>query len=179
MTKQVMNNAPMDTVNFKRKTNFGWLFKRAIRDSRRNRGRLLLFISSIVFGIGALVAIYSFRYNIQNDVNEQAASLIGADLTITGNKEPDTKMQKLLDSLGDDRSQERSFPSMVYFIKSQSTRLVQVKALQGAFPYYGELETTPLQAGRSFKTGKNALVDKTLMLQFNAKAGDSIKVGNE
>jgi putative ABC transport system permease protein len=58
------------------------------------------------------------------------------------------QMQKLLDSLGDNRSQERSFPSMVYFIKSQSTRLVQVKALQGAFPYYGELETTPLQAGR-------------------------------
>jgi putative ABC transport system permease protein len=89
MIKPVMNNAPMDTVNFKRKINFGWLFKMAIRDSRRNRGRLLLFISSIVFGIGALVAIYSFRYNIQNDVNEQAASLIGADLTITGNKEPD------------------------------------------------------------------------------------------
>jgi putative ABC transport system permease protein len=179
MIKPVINNAPMDPVNFKRKINFSWLFKMAIRDSRRNRGRLLLFISSIVFGIGALVAIYSFRYNIQNDVNEQAAGLIGADLTISGNKEPDAKMQKLLDSLGDDHSQERSFPSMVYFIKSQSTRLVQVKALQGAFPYYGELETMPVQAGRSFKTGKNALVDKTLMLQFNAKVNDSIKVGNE
>jgi hypothetical protein len=52
MTKPVMNNTPMDTVNFKRKINFGWLFKMALRDSRRNRGRLLLFISSIVFGIG-------------------------------------------------------------------------------------------------------------------------------
>ncbi len=95
MIKPVMNNAPMDTVNYKRKINFAWLFKMALRDSRRNRGRLLLFISSIVFGIGALVAIYSFRYNIQNDINEQAASLIGADLTISGNKEPDAKMQKL------------------------------------------------------------------------------------
>jgi putative ABC transport system permease protein len=65
----------------------------ALRDSRRNRSRLLLFISSIVFGIGALVAIYSFKYNIQNDVNDQAATLIGADLTITGNKEPDAKLK--------------------------------------------------------------------------------------
>ena len=169
----------MDNVSFKRKTNPGWLFTMALRDSRRNRGRLLLFISSIVFGIGALVAIYSFRYNIQNDINQQAATLIGADLTISGNKEPDAKIQKLLDSLGDDRSQERSFPSMVYFVKSQSTRLVQVKALQGAFPYYGELETMPVKAGAAFKKGKNALVDKTLMLQFNAKVGDSVKVGNE
>ncbi|TSD67230.1 FtsX-like permease family protein [Inquilinus sp. KBS0705] len=169
----------MDTTNYKRKTNVAWLFKMALRDSRRNRGRLLLFISSIVFGIGALVAIYSFRYNIQNDVNGQAATLIGADLTINGNKEPDAKLQRLLDSLGGDRSQERSFASMVYFPKTQGTRLVQVRALEGAFPYYGELETTPVQAGRTFKKGKNALVDKTLMLQFNARVNDSIKVGRQ
>ncbi|MCQ6959504.1 ABC transporter permease [Mucilaginibacter aquariorum] len=179
MIKPVMSNAPMDTVNFKRKINIAWLFKMALRDSRRNRGRLLLFISSIVFGIGALVAIYSFRYNIQNDVNDQAATLIGADLTISGNKQPDAKLQKLLNSLGDDRSEERSFPSMVYFTKSQSTRLVQVKALHGNFPYYGDLETTPVKAGRDFKKGKYALVDKTLMLQFNANVNDSIKVGQE
>jgi putative ABC transport system permease protein len=179
MIKPVMNNAAMDTTNFKRKINVAWLFKMALRDSRRNRGRLLLFISSIVFGIGALVAIYSFRYNIQNDVNEQAATLIGADLTINGNKAPDDKLNKLLDSLGDNRSQERSFASMIYFPKSQGTRLVQVRALQGAFPYYGALETTPLQAGSSFKKGKNALVDKTLMLQFNVHVNDSIKVGTQ
>ncbi|MET3982056.1 putative ABC transport system permease protein [Mucilaginibacter sp. UYP27] len=179
MIKPVMNNAPMDNVNFKRKINFAWLFKMALRDSRRNRSRLLLFISSIVFGIAALVAIYSFRYNIQNDINQQAATLIGADLTISGNKEPDEKLQKVLDKLGDDRSQERSFPSMVLFRKTFSTRLVQVKALEGNFPYYGELETTPVQAGRAFKTGQYALVDKTLMLQFNAKVGDSVSVGNE
>jgi putative ABC transport system permease protein len=142
MIKPAMNNPPMDTENYNRKINRAWLFKMALRDSRRNRSRLLLFISSIVFGIGALVAIYSFRYNIQNDINEQAASLIGADLSISGNKAPDTKLQKLLDSVGDERSQERSFPSMIYFPKGNGTRLVQVKALQGGFPYYGELETT-------------------------------------
>jgi putative ABC transport system permease protein len=167
----------MDQLNYNRKINFAWLFKMALRDSRRNRSRLLLFISSIVFGIAALVAIYSFRYNIQNDVDSQAATLIGADLTISGNKQPDKKLQALLDSMGDDRSQERSFPSMVYFTKSQGTRLVQVKALEGKFPYYGELETTPLRAGKDFKKGQYALVDKTLMLQFNARVNDSIKVG--
>lgn len=174
-----MTNPQMDTLNFKRKINFGWLFKMAVRDSRRNRSRLLLFISSIVFGIGALVAIYSFRYNIQNDVDNQAATLIGADLTISGNKAPDGKLKALTDSLGDDRSQERSFASMVLFPKTKGTRLVQVRALQGNFPYYGELETMPATAGNTFKKGKYALVDKTLMMQFNAKVNDSVKVGNQ
>ena len=162
----------------KRKINISWLFEMAWRDSRRNRSRLLLFISSIIFGIAALVAIYSFRYNLQNDINSQAATLIGADLAISGTRPADAAVKPLLDSLGDERSEERSFVSMVYFTKSKGTRLVQVRALQGSFPYYGSLETTPVEAGKSFKQGKTALVDKTLMLQFNARVNDSIKVGN-
>jgi putative ABC transport system permease protein len=167
----------MDNVNYNRKINFAWLFKMALRDSRRNRARLLLFISSIVFGIAALVAIYSFKYNIQNDINAQAATLIGADLSINGNKQPDKKLQTLLDSIGGDRSEERSFASMIYFTRT-GHKAGKHKGIKGAFPYYGSLETTPLQAGTAFKTGKFALVDKTLMLQFNARVNDSIKVGN-
>lgn len=161
----------------KRKTNIPWLFEMALRDSRKNRSRLFLFISAIIFGIGALVAIYSFRYNLQNDINAQAATLIGADLSISGNKPADADIKPLLNSLGDRRSEERSFVSMIYFPKTQGTRLVQVKALQGGFPYYGTLETEPVSAGASFKNSRSALVDKTLALQFNVHVNDSIKVG--
>jgi putative ABC transport system permease protein len=149
----------------------------AYRDSRRNVGRLLLFISSIILGIAALVAIYSLGDNVRRDVDEQAASLIGADLEITTNKPVEPSIKGLLDSLGDRRSHEQYFASMVMFTKSKGTRLVQVRALQGEFPYYGELETSPQQAGKSFRNRQAALVDKTLMLQYNAQPGDSIKVG--
>lgn len=169
----------MDTVDYKRKINIGWLFNMAWRDSRKNRSRLFLFISAIVFGIAALVAIYSFRYNVQNDVDGQAATLIGADLLISSNKPADASLKKMLDSLGDKRSQERSFASMAYFPKTNGTRLVQIRALQGDYPYYGTIETTPIEAGTSFKNGQTALVDKTLMLQFNVHVGDSVRVGNE
>ena len=138
----------------------------------------MLFISAIIFGIAALVAIYSFRYNLERDINSQAANLVGADLAVYSGKAPDTQIKPLLDSLGDERSQERSFVSMVYFPKTGGTRLVQVHALQGAFPYYGNLETTPVAAGTGFKKSRSALVDKLLMLQFDAKAGDSVKIGD-
>src|ERR1700712_2551619 len=170
-----MDNTP---INYKRKLNIPWLFEMAWRDSGRNRLRFFLFVSSVVFGIAALVAIYSFGFNLKKDVDTQAATLIGADLTIMRNKPVDVTMQPLIDSLGDKRSEERSFPSMIYFPKSQGTRLAQVRALHGEFPYYGSLETVPVQAGKDFRYGKNALVDQTLMLQFNAKVNDSIKVGN-
>lgn len=149
----------------------------AWRDSRRNRSRLFLFISSIILGIAALVAIYSLGDNLKNDIDNQAAGLIGADLEISTNKPIEPKLRKLVDSLGSTRSEEQSFASMVYFPKSEGTRLVQVKALQGNFPYYGSLETEPAGAGTLFKTRRSALVDKTLLLQYNASVGDSVKIG--
>lgn len=150
----------------------------AWRDGRRNKSRLFLFISSIVLGIAALVAVYSFKDNLQRDIDNQAKILTGADLIVEGRKLPGKKTMALLDTLGIERATERTFVSMVYFTKNQGSRLVQIRALQGNYPFYGEIETTPASAGQSFRQGqRTALVDKTLMLQFNVKRGDSIKVG--
>ena len=158
--------------------NFPWLLKMAWRDSRRNRSRLLLFVSSIILGIAAMVAIYSLGDNMSDEVDRQAASLLGADLQLGSGKQVSPAIRKMVDSLGDRRSEQRMFPSMIYFSKSNKTRLVQVRALSGEFPYYGELETVPSSAGRTFRNGQAALVDQTMMLQYDAKVGDSVKIGN-
>ena len=160
------------------KINFSWLVKMAWRDSRRNRSRLMLFVSSIILGIAAMVAIYSLGDNMSDEVDRQAASLLGADLMIGTNKEVSPAIQKMVDSLGDRRSEQRNFPSMIYFSKSNKTRLVQVRALGGEFPYYGILETVPAAAGKAFRNGQAALVDQTMMLQYEAAVGDTVKVGN-
>ncbi len=160
------------------KINFSWLVKMAWRDSRRNRSRLMLFVSSIILGIAAMVAIYSLGDNMSAEVDRQAASLLGADLMIGTGKQVSPAMQKMVDSLGDRRSEQRMFPSMIYFTKSNKTRLVQVRALGGEFPYYGILETVPASAGKEFRNGRAALVDQTMMLQYEAAVGDTVKVGN-
>lgn len=173
----IFNNMPKANIP-NQHIGMAWLFKMAWRDSRKNRSRLLLFISSIVLGIAALVAVYSFKDNLQRDIDAQAKELTGADLIVESRRVPEAKTQKLLTQLGDEQSQERSFASMVYFIKGQGSRLVQIKALQGKYPYYGTIETNPVAAAGSFQNGRGALVDQTLMMQFGAKVGDSIKVGD-
>src|SRR5688572_28527977 len=158
--------------------NLPWLLKMAWRDSRRNRSRLLLFVSSIILGIAALVAIYSLGDNMRQEIDRQAAALLGADLEISGNKLPSDTIQQLTQTLGDRRSEERSFTSTILFPKNGGTRLVQLRASSGEFPYYGDLETEPTTASRSFRNAQAALIDHTLMLQFGAKPGDSVRVGN-
>lgn len=162
-------------------TGLAWLVKMAWRDSRRNRSRLFLFVSSIIIGIAALVAIYSFGDNLEKDIDNQAATLIGADLVLHTNRILTDEGEAIVDSirqLSRSVSEEQQFASMVMFQRNGGTRLVQVRALGGDFPYYGELETVPQAAGTAFRQGRQALVDKTLMLQFDAQVGDSIKVGS-
>ncbi|MGV3760961.1 ABC transporter permease [Parapedobacter sp.] len=164
----------------RQKIAFGWILRMAWRDSRRNRSRLFLFISSIIIGIAALVAIFSFGDNLAKDIDRQAASLVGADLVIHSNRELSDGGQAIVDTVrqvSTDFSAEQRFASMVLFAHNGGTRLVEVRALDGAFPYYGKLETVPEEAGTSFRAHRQALVDKTLMLQFGAEVGDSIKVG--
>ena len=157
--------------------NFRWLIKMAWRDSRNHRKRLLLFVSSISIGIAALVGMSTLSANMQRSVDVQANTLLGADLVISGNQPFSQETESLLAGLGGDQSRQVRFSSMIHFPKSEGMRLVQVRTLEGGFPYYGNFETAPASAARDFTQGRNALVDETLMLQFEAAVGDSIKVG--
>jgi putative ABC transport system permease protein len=89
---------------------------------------------------------------------------------------PETEV--LLDSIGGEQSREVVFASMAYFPKNSGTRLVQIRALEGGYPYYGKLETVPPAAAQQFKsTHGGALVDHGLMLQYDLQTGDSVKIG--
>lgn len=158
------------------KANFSFLWRMALRDSRRSRSRLFLFISSIVVGIAALVAINSFSDNLKSDIEDQAKELLGADLELSSDN-PDFTYG-LLDTLKYEVSYENSFASMVFFPKNQQSRLVDVRTLSGDFPYYGKIETIPATAADSFRDGsRKALVDQSVMIQYDIEVGDSIRVG--
>ncbi|MDW8211476.1 MAG: FtsX-like permease family protein [Cytophagales bacterium] len=156
---------------------FGWWWKMAWRDSRRSRGKLFLFLSCIALGIAALVAINSFNQNLRKDINQQAKELIGADLVIAGNRPLPDSLQQLTSRMHTQQANECTFASMVYFPKNGGTRLVQVRALSGNFPFYGQLETIPPKAQILLQRGPAAIIDQTLALQFKVAPGDSLKVG--
>ncbi|SOD89730.1 putative ABC transport system permease protein [Spirosoma fluviale] len=160
--------------------NTSWLFKMAWRDSRRSRQRLLLFMSAIVLGIAALVAINSFGDNLARSIDDQARELLGADLTFSWSRPPSPKTAKLAKTLGRDRAYEVSFASLVSTPKTGGVRLAQVKGLEGNFPYYGTWEVQPASAVQAFRqaTQRVALVDDGLLVQLGAQPGDSVRVGN-
>ena len=155
-----------------------WPWKMAWRDSRKSRGKLFLFIASISLGIGALVGITSFRENLIAEIDGQAKNLLGADVSVRGKAELPDSLFFQISRLSKDESSEVYFASMVRFPNTDGTRLVQIRALEGKYPYYGDIETEPHRAAQDFRIAQKALVDEKLMIQFDVQLGDSIKVGN-
>ena len=148
----------------------------AWRDAKASRVRLLLFMASIILGIAAVVSIQLFSTNLKDNIQIQSKALMGADYIIDSRQLPTERAKVIIDSLKPNAS-EVNFVSMIAFPKNGGTKLVKVRGLDGDFPFYGTIDTEPASAADTYQDLGGALVDATLLLQFNIKPGDSIKVG--
>lgn len=156
-----------------------FILKMAWRDSRASRRRLVLVSLSIVLGIAALVGISSIGANLQRTVEQQTKSLLGADLTVTARQEFSAETLSHFRGLGE-VALEHSLRSMITFpTQGEQRRLVLVRALEGNFPFYGELVTEPANAMARVREGaKFALLEETLLVQFGVQPGDEVRIGS-
>ena len=149
----------------------------AWRDSRASRRRLLLFTLCISVGIAALVAVGSFGHSLADAVQEQARALLGADLAISSRVRFTASDEAFIRSLGGEQAREIAFSTMLVFPSTDATRLVQLRAIDENFPFYGAIETSPPDAAARFRKDGGALVEETQLIQFRASVGDPVRIG--
>jgi putative ABC transport system permease protein len=150
----------------------------AWRDSRASRRRLFLYSLSVVLGIGALVSIGSFSANVKQAVQSEARGLLGADLFVTAPAPLGAPVLDYLGGLGGEIAREQMFSSMMTFPAAGRLRLVQVHAVEGAFPFYGRFETDPAGAPGLLRSGGAVVIlEPTLLAQYAVRIGDRVKLG--
>ena len=114
-----------------------WVLRMAWRDSRGRRGRLLLHTASIAVGIAALTGLRGLSRTMEENVDDQAAALMGADVEIESPAPFEGELGGVVDSLtalGGRKAEEVEMNSMVLFPASGGSRLARVRALQGGIP---------------------------------------------
>ena len=149
----------------------------AWRDARHRIRHLALCALAIVFGVGAMVAIDSFIDSVRVAIDDEAMTLLGADLQISSRTPFSDDVENWIQSLGGEEARETRFSSMAFFEGPEATRLVQVRALEGNFPFYGTFETKPANANPALYDRPVATVDPLLMAQYALKVGDRLKLG--
>jgi putative ABC transport system permease protein len=156
-----------------------WIWRMAWRDARRNIGKILLALSCVIMAVASVVSVMTFRENVATSTREQSKALLGADLAIDGREPFTPEAEALIGSVGGAQSREIGFSSMAFFPDSGVSRLVQVRALSGDFPYYGKLETDPPGARDQVRSGIYAVADETMMLQLNVRVGERVRIGEQ
>ncbi len=153
-----------------------FVWRMAWRDSRTSRGRLLFFALAMLVGVAAIAGVTAFGENLRQAINDQSRSLLGADMIVTSRRPFSEQQVKLFQSFKGEMSESAYLSAMISFPKSNDGRLIQLRAVPDAFPYYGELTTEPPSAKDTFRRG-GVLVEESLLAQYNAQVGDPIKLG--
>ena len=160
--------------------NLRFAFRHALRESRSGWRRIGLYMSSITLGVAALVAINSFRGSLVGSVEQESRNLLGADLRLTSNRPFTEPVQAIIDSAAQqyELSTVTTLVSMASAPSTGEVRLIQLRATEGAYPFYGSVVTKPADAWARRSEGQTALVDPALLTHLNVGVGDSIQVGN-
>ncbi len=161
-------------------TALGFVVRMAAREVRASPRRLLLLTTSVAVGVAALVAINSFTANLRDSVHRQAQELLGADLSLESRAKLPPSAEAAIDSLvarGAEAARLTNFSAMAYVPRTDGTRLVQVSAIEGGYPFYGRIVTDPAPAWSELQRGRHVIVDPSLLTALRARVGDTLALG--
>ena len=155
----------------------------ARREMRSGLGGFRLFIACLALGVAAIAAILSFSRAIEEGLRADAREILGGDVAVSLlYREATPEQTAFLQSQGafvrwiDSRAMARP-------VKTDGRpTLVQLKAVEAAYPLYGTLD---LKAGGSLGDALakrdgvwGAVVEEAALQRMNLALGDRLKVGD-
>ena len=115
----------------------------ALREMRGGLSGFYIFLACIALGTGAIAAVNSVARSITSSIETQGQNLLAGDLRFSlNNREANESEFAYLKTLGDVSVTDK-LRSMARMPDGSNQALVELKAVDGAYPLYGELKTEP------------------------------------
>ncbi|MFN0088482.1 MAG: ABC transporter permease [Blastocatellia bacterium] len=159
----------------------------ALREMRASWHRLLFFFICIAVGVGSIVALRSLVQNVSGSVTRESRSLLTADVQVSTNAPWNAETRAVLDRYGQSsmvagRTEILEAPTMARSVTDAAAtpKMVEVKAVQVQFPFYGEMVLAGGQAySHELLKNRGLLVRESLLITMGLKVGDAVKLGNQ
>lgn len=145
------------------------------RDWRAGEWRVLLL--ALLVAVAALATVGLFADRVRVALQQQAHSLLGADLRITSTRPLSPEYRALAEAQGVRVVQSRTFPSMV--AHGEQVLLAEVQAVEEGYPLRGAIE---IDDGRAHTAQKipapgTVWVDERLLRRLALQVGDEVAIG--
>lgn len=155
-----------------------------VRESRGARGRMAFFVACLAVGVAAVVGTGSLVHAVESAVSSNARKLLAADLALESRSPLPDAVTALLPS-GDDDAAGRTtrvielvtMAAAADGASSGRSRLVELRAIDGVYPYYGDLVLDPPGSLDTLLDDESAAVGPELLSALGLDVGDAITLG--
>jgi putative ABC transport system permease protein len=159
---------------------FRLLLAMAWRETRGSFRHFLFFLACIALGVGALVGVTGFSSGLEQTIRKEARSLLAADVEVRTNRPLDDAGLARLDAFSARGIRRTTVSDMVAMASNPTTgetQLVELKAVEPGYPFYGRLVTEPADAIRTMHDQNGALAEEGLLVRLGLHPGDRIRLG--
>jgi putative ABC transport system permease protein len=158
-------------------------FRFAVREMRAGLSGFLIFIACIALGVAAIGGVNSVAQAITLGVSSQGQTLLGGDMRFELiHREVSDAERAFLKAQGD-VSHTAGIRSMVRLQDGSDQTLVEAKAVDGAYPLYGAVETSlaePFGDQLAERDGAYGAVAADILFQrLDLAVGDRIMLGEQ
>ena len=159
-------------------------FHSLLRESRGSRGRLAFFIACLAVGVAAVVAVAGLSASLNDGIRREARQLLAADLVAHGNQPlPQQALRAIAEIPGARRTDVRETVTVAAAPgragRPGPSQLVEIKAVDGFYPFYGKLDLRPRRPLHELLTPETAVVGSELLSHLGLKVGDTLQIGGK
>lgn len=145
------------------------------RDWRAGEWRVLLL--ALVLAVGSLATVGMFADRVRQALQQEATSLIGADLRITSTRPLPAAYRARAEARGLRAVESRSFPSMV--TSREQALLSEIQAVEEGYPLRGKIiiENGSEHVAPAIPARGTVWADDRLLRRLDINVGDEVGVG--
>jgi len=138
----------------------------------------------IALGVAALVAVGSFGQSLERTVSRSARSLMGADVEIRSSQPLSAEASEAVHALARQGVAIVQVSELAAMARADGptgepapTRLVELKAVEPGYPFYGRLVADPDRPLDELIGQGRALVHDALLARLGLRVGDRLRIG--
>src|SRR5262245_44801094 len=164
-----------------------FIVRMAWREIRASWIRLVFFFLCVALGVAAIVVLRSVMQNVRITLTREARDLVGGDIVLLGGRPwTDDQREEIKKALAPasltatEVVETQTMAARLVAGNLTATRLVEIRAIEPEFPFYGALE---LAGGQPYThdlvASHGALVQPELLEQFSLRTGDQILLAGQ
>lgn len=137
-----------------------------------NRGPLRLFVLALALSVASILSVTLVADRLNQALSVSGRDYIAADRVLSGSRAADPAWLAEAQRQGLALSRTQSFQSVLF--AGDQLQLASVRAVDDAFPFYGELQLLPQQP----VTAGSIWLSSRLLALLQLNIGDSVELGN-